>query len=81
MPLRSDQEKQLVAWCTDPKRAITATCPMCGKNDWTAGEVFAATPAVGFDINPNAEGATMIQIICDHCKLIQLFAAPPILEE
>jgi len=80
MPLRSDQAKQLVDWCSSPERAITATCPLCGKNDWTTGEVFAATPVAGFDHDPNGEGATMVQIICDHCKLVLLLAAPPIFE-
>jgi hypothetical protein len=53
---------------------------MCGKNDWSTGEVFAALPAAGFDHDPKGKGATMVQIICDHCKLVMLFAAPSILE-
>ena len=80
MPLTGDQEKALVAWCSAPERGIKATCPLCGQNDWSTGEVFAATPAAGFDHDPNGEGAAMVQIICDHCKLVLLLAAGPIFE-
>jgi hypothetical protein len=79
MPLREDQEKQLVSWCS--ARGISARCPMCGENDWTTGEVFAATPTAGSKEETHGEGASMVQIICDHCKLIMLFAASPILGE
>jgi len=80
MPLSRDQENQLVNWCSAPERALHATCPLCGKNDWTTGEVFAATPVAGYGHDPNAEGAAMVQIICDHCKLVLLFAAQPVLD-
>ena len=79
MPLTRDQEKALVAWCSAPEPGIKATCPLCGQNDWSTGEVFAATPAAGFEHDPNGEGATMVQIICDHCKLVVLLAAEPVL--
>ena len=77
MPVPETQEKQLVDWCCG--HAVSARCPLCGKNDWTVGELFTVDPAAGLAQETDGEGTSMIQIICDHCKLILLFAAPPIL--
>ena len=74
MPLTEVQERRLVDWCT--ARGICATCPMCGNNDWTTGEIVAPPGgAQAFD----QEAAAMIQIVCDHCRLVMLFAAAPVL--
>ena len=76
MPLTEVQERRLVQWCTT--RGIRATCPMCGNNDWNAGEIVAppgGEAAQSFD----EEAAAMVQIVCDHCRLVMLFAASPIL--
>jgi len=78
MPLTQQQEKRLVDWCTG--HGIRARCPMCGSNDWSAGELIsppAAEAAEFFD----EEAAAMIQIVCDHCRLVMLFAAAPVLQE
>jgi len=78
MPLTQEQEKRLVGWCTG--HGIRARCPMCGNNDWSAGELIsppAADAAEFFD----REAAAMVQIVCDHCKLVMLFAADPVLTE
>ena len=77
MPLTEEQERRFVYWCT--ARGICATCPMCGKNDWAVGEVIAPqTFGTGGTIDPPG-AAAMIQIVCDHCKLVLLFSASPIL--
>lgn len=78
MPMTETQEKRLVDWCQT--RGICARCPMCGNNDWSTGEIIAP-PAGGAAEFFDAEGAAMIQIVCDHCKLVLLFAASPVLGE
>jgi predicted nucleic-acid-binding Zn-ribbon protein len=77
MPLTQEQERRLVDWCTG--HGIHAACPMCGNNDWSAGELVSppAKAAESFD----EEAAAMVQIVCDHCKLVMLFAADPVLKE
>jgi predicted nucleic-acid-binding Zn-ribbon protein len=79
MPLTEDQEQQLVSWCN--ARGICARCPMCGNNDWTTGEIVSPSPLAGASEFVDEEAASMVQIICDHCKLVMLFAAAPILGE
>ena len=78
MPLTEVQERRLVDWCT--ARGIRATCPMCGNNNWSTGEIVAppgSEAAQAFD----EEAAAMVQIVCDHCRLVMLFAASPVLRE
>jgi len=77
MPLTEEQERRLVRWCTT--RGICATCPMCGNNDWSTGEIVAPPPIAGASGFVDEEAATMVQIVCDHCKLVMLFAASPVL--
>lgn len=79
MPLRDDQERKLVSWCSG--NGVDARCPMCSKNDWTTGEIVQVELAAESEEAGDSEGTSMIQIICDHCKLIMLFAAQPILGE
>jgi predicted nucleic-acid-binding Zn-ribbon protein len=76
MPLTEVQERRLVSWCN--ARGIRATCPMCGSNDWSAGELVSPPPAEASEFL-DEEAAAMVQIICDHCKLVMLFAAAPVL--
>jgi len=77
MPLTKDDEKKLVGWCA--VHEVDAQCPMCRKNDWTVGELVRVEPAAGSENQNKGQGTSMIQVICDHCKLILLFAGPPIL--
>jgi len=76
MPLTEVQERRLAHWCA--ARGICATCPMCGSSNWSTGEIV--TPpgggAAGFF---DEEAAAMVQIVCDHCRLVMLFAAAPVL--
>ena len=76
MPLTEVQERRLVDWCT--VRGICATCPMCGSNDWSTGEIIVP-PSGGPAESSDSEAAAMVQIVCDHCRLVMLFAASPIL--
>ena len=79
MPLTEDQEQQLVSWCTT--RGICAKCPMCGNNNWSTGEIITPPLATRASDAVDEEAASMVQIICDHCRLVMLFAAAPILGE
>jgi len=79
MPLTQDQEKKLVDWCT--ARGICATCPMCGNNDWSTGEIVAPPPIAEAADFVDEDAGSMVQVICDHCKLVMLFAAAPVLRE
>ena len=71
MPLTQHQEKRLVDWCTS--HSIRATCPMCGRNDWSTGEIIHAGAAASSADGDAPAGSQMIQIICDHCRLVMLF--------
>ena len=77
MPLTEAQERRLVDWCTTCG-GIRATCPMCGNNDWSTGELVAP-PGGGAAESFDEEAAAMIQIVCDHCRLVLLFAASAVL--
>ena len=76
MPLTEAQERKLVDWCTG--HGICARCPMCGNNDWSTGELISPPPAQAAECY-DEEAASMIQIVCDHCRLVMLFAAAPVL--
>ena len=76
MPLTEVQERRLIDWCT--ARGIRATCPMCGHNDWSAGEIVGATGG-GTSQDYDKKAAAMVQIVCDHCRLVMLFAASDVL--
>ena len=76
MPLTEVQERRLVDWCT--ARGIRATCPMCGNNDWSTGEIVVPSGGATGELF-DEEAAAMVQIVCDHCRLVMLFAAAPVL--
>ena len=76
MPLTEDQEKRLVNWVYEHK--AYASCPACGTNDWSTGEIIAAPPHTGEARINGGETIPMIQVICDNCKFVMLFAAAPI---
>lgn len=71
MPLTEHQEKRLVDWCMSHN--IRATCPMCGRNDWSTGEYIPPRAATASSDAIASADAGMIQIICDHCRLVMLF--------
>lgn len=76
MPLTEHQEERLVEWCR--AHGVHASCPFCRTNDWSVGEIVAAPPHTGGASSAEQETVSMVQIICDNCRLLMLFDATPI---
>ena len=74
MPLSPEQKNQLDYWMSQHR--MNPTCPACGGRNWIPGEIIASplyTQGGGFSIG----GPTipMVQLACNDCNHIMLFAA------
>jgi len=73
--LTSEQQfERIIEWFKE--KNVNPTCPSCGQNQWTLGDVVAAP---SFDTeDSNAEMIPMAQLICKNCAYMRLYAAVPI---
>lgn len=78
MPLDRAQIARLQSWTR--ARNVQARCPACGGTAFTPAEVVSV-PAVrpaGANGARIAEPVAMVQLVCDGCAYVMLFAAEPI---
>jgi hypothetical protein len=79
MPLSQEQIDKLDKWFE--AHNVQAICPLCGQQSWTGGDIISAPRwARREGVSIGGSSIPMIQLICDNCAYIQLFAAAPILE-
>ena len=76
MSLSSDQLEKLQKWMNN--KGLNPTCPVCNENKWSTGDVISAPvfDKGGFQIG--GPTVPMVQLICNNCAYVRLFAAVPI---
>jgi hypothetical protein len=78
MPLDATQQQKLNTWMQG--KGVRNNCPACGTRNWVGGEIINApilVPGGGIAIG-GGPSIPMIQVICDNCAYVMLFAAVPI---
>lgn len=77
MPLNPSQQAKLQSWFE--KHDVNPNCPSCGRNDkWAAGEVIASPQLDEQSYRVEGMLIPMVQLVCNNCASILLFAARPI---
>lgn len=76
MPLSQDQLSTLQNWMVS--KGVRSTCGTCGTGtQWSTGEIVMAPVFSGGGMNIGGENVPMIQVICNNCAAVRLFAAVP----
>lgn len=76
MALAQDQVDKLQLWIN--KKGVKPSCPTCGQNNWSVGDIIAAPVFAGGNFNIGGPTVPMVQLICGNCAYVRLFAAVPI---
>jgi predicted nucleic-acid-binding Zn-ribbon protein len=71
MPLNDEQVNKLEQWWDSA--GVDRTCPMCGNGQWDTGEIIS-----GSDVSGEGNVLPMVQVICQNCSYVMMFAAMPI---
>ena len=71
MPLSHEQVHKLEQWWDST--GVARKCPMCGHVQWEAGEIVSGT-----DVSGQGSVLPMVQVICQNCSYVMMFAAMPI---
>lgn len=71
MPLSYEQAHKLQQWLNC--RGTSGNCPMCGSSQWETGEIISGT-----DMDDQRSILPMVQVVCENCGYVMLFAAKPI---
>ena len=76
MPLSEDQRQKLRKWLEEKK--ATPSCPSCGQNNWSLGEMVAALPFESGGVRIGGPTVPMVQLVCGNCAYVRFHAALPI---
>ena len=71
MPLTHEQVNKLEQWWDST--GVERKCAMCGHGQWEAGEIISGT-----DVSGQGSVLPMVQVICQNCSYVMMFAAMPI---
>jgi predicted nucleic-acid-binding Zn-ribbon protein len=71
MPLSHEQVHKLEQWWDST--GVDRKCPRCGHGQWEAGEIISGT-----DISGEGNVLPMVQVVCQNCSYVIMFAAMPI---
>jgi hypothetical protein len=71
MPLSHEQVHKPEQWWDST--GVERKCPMCGHGQWEAGEIISGT-----DVSGQGSVLPMVQVICQYCSYVMIFAAMPI---
>ena len=77
MLLAEWQSKRLQDWLST-RHLWPRHCPVCKRGKWHAGEIILSPISTGNGFSPGGSNAPMVQMVCDHCAYVLLFAAVPI---
>lgn len=75
MPIDQEQLNKLQSWLNS--KGVNPNCPACGHSKWTVGDVIAAPVFAGGGFNIGGPTVPMVQVICNNCAYVRLFAAVP----
>lgn len=73
MPLTPDQMDQVRSWMEE--KGIDKTCPACGNTRWVTSEIIAPPVRARTGLAENPPQIPMVELTCDNCGYIRLFAA------
>jgi len=71
MMLSHEQVHKLEQWWDS--RGVDRKCSMCGNGQWEAGEIISGT-----DVSGQGNVLPMVQVVCQNCRYVMMFAAMPI---
>ena len=71
MALSHEQVHKLEQWWDSSEE--DRKCPICGNGQWEAGEIIS-----GSDVSGEGNVLPMVQVICQNCSYVMMFAAMPI---
>lgn len=77
MRLTEWQSDRLQKWLSTRHLSLR-DCPVCKRGKWRAGELILSPISSGNGFNQGGLNAPMVQMVCDHCAYVLLFAAVPI---
>jgi len=77
MLLAEWQSKKLQKWLST-RHLWPRHCPVCRRGKWRAGEIMLSPNSTGNGFSQGGLSAPMVQVVCDHCAYVLLFAAVPI---
>lgn len=75
MPIDQEQLGKLQAWVNS--KGVNPACPACGHRQWTVGDIIAAPVFAEGGFNIGGPTVPMVQVICNNCAYVRLFAAVP----
>ena len=76
MPLTPEQSKKTQDFLNRKRR--NHQCPSCGQSNWSPGDVIMAPVMQNGGVAMGGPSVPMVQVICDNCAYVQLYAAVPI---
>ena len=76
MPLAEWQLKKLENWLST-RHLWPRHCPVCRRGKWYAGDIILAPGSTGNGFSLAGPSVPMVQMVCDHCAYVLLFAAVP----
>lgn len=75
MPLTQTQQSTFQAWMM--KHNPTYSCPICNRRNFGTGEIIAPPRFENGNINMGGSIVPMLQVICNNCAHVTLFATVP----
>lgn len=73
MPLTQDQQQTIQSWINRHNPNFSCSC--CGSHDFSLGEIIAPPTMQNGNINMGGQTVPMIQVICNRCAYVSLFAS------
>lgn len=59
-------------------KRINPSCNACGQKQWTLGDIISSPIFSGGGISIGGPSIPMVQLICQNCYHVMLFAAAPL---
>jgi len=76
MPLTPEQQKKLQNWLSS--KNVTPNCPSCGGRSWSIGDIISSPVLTSGGTAIGGRTIPMVQVICNNCGFVRLYAAVPI---
>jgi len=73
MPLNEEQVQTALQWMQNKK--IKGDCPLCGAKDWGMGDIVMSPSFSDKGMKFGKGGVPMLEVICENCAHVRLFAA------
>lgn len=76
MALSQAEQQRVQSWLNT--RGRQHSCPVCGANNWSIGDVVSAPIYTNGGVQLGGPSVPMVQLVCSNCVYVRLFAAKPI---